>query len=104
MERRTFLVRSGQTVVCALAAHTPESRPWAVQPQSQDSSNTIEQRVAAVIQAYDAQGNHRTGTDVDRKSGEWLVEEVRRLGVNPSLEPFTLNRVDPQACYIRVGN
>jgi len=92
------------TVVCALAAHTPESRPWAVQPQSQDSSNTIEQRVAAVIQAYDKQGNHRTGTDVDRKSGDWLVEEVQRLGVNASLESFTLNRVDPQSCYLRVGN
>jgi hypothetical protein len=24
--------------------------------------------------------------------------------VKPSLEPFTLNRVDPQSCYLRVGN
>src|SRR5215468_7448401 len=104
MERRTFLVRGGQTLVCALAPHAAKSRIQAVQIRSADSSNTIEQRVAAVIQAYDAQGNHRTGTDVDRKSGEWLVEEVRRLGVNPSLDPFTRNRVDPLACYIRVGN
>jgi hypothetical protein len=104
MERRTFLVRGGQTLVCALAPHAAKSLIPAVQIRSVDSSNIIEQRVATVIQTYDAQGNHRTGTDVDKKSGEWLAEEVRRLGVNASLESFTLNRVDPQSCYLRVGN
>ena len=77
MERRTFLVRGGQTLVCALAPHAAKSRIQAVQIRSADSSNIIEQRVATVIQTYDAQGNHRTGTDVDKKSGEWLAEEVR---------------------------
>src|SRR5262249_21972584 len=81
-----------------------KSRIQAVQIRSADSSNIIEQRVATVVQTYDAQGNHRTGTDVDKKSGEWLAEEVRRLGVNASLDSFTLNRVDPQSCYLRVGN
>jgi hypothetical protein len=69
----------------------------------QHSSVTIEQRVAAVVQAYDAQGNHRTGTEVDKISAEWLAREVRRRGVRPTLEPFTLNRVDSQLCYLRVG-
>src|SRR5215472_5714306 len=100
MKRRTFLVRGGQTL-CALAA--TNSRLVAVQPHSQDSLNTIEQRVASVIQTYDAQGNHRTGTDVDRKSGEWLAEELRRLAVSASLEPFTLSRIDPQSCYLRIA-
>jgi len=104
MERRTFLVRGSQTLVCALVPHAAKSRIQSVQIRSADSSNIIEQRVATVIQTYDAQGNHRTGTDVDKKSGEWLAEEVRRLGVNASLESFTLNRVDPQSCYLRVGN
>ncbi len=104
MERRTFLVRGGQTLVCALAPHAAKSHIQAVQTRSGDSSNIIEQRVATVIQTYDAQGNHRTGTEVDKKSGEWLAEEVRRLGVNASLESFTLSRVDPQSCYLRVGN
>jgi hypothetical protein len=104
MERRTFLVRGSQTLVCALVPHAAKSRIQSVQIRSADSSNIIEQRVATMIQTYDAQGNHRTGTDVDKKSGEWLAEEVRRLGVNASLESFTLNRVDPQSCYLRVGN
>jgi hypothetical protein len=64
----------------------------------------LEQRVAAVIQTYDAQGNHRTGTEVDKASAEWLANQVRKLGVEPSLEPFTLSRVDPQLCYLRIGD
>jgi hypothetical protein len=37
--------------------------------------------VAAVIQTYDAQGNHRTGTEVDKASAEWLANELRKLGM-----------------------
>jgi len=104
MQRRKFLVRGGQTLAYALAAHAARSSVQSIDEESQDSSSTLEQRLATVIQAYDAQGNHRTGTEVDRQSGEWLAEEVRRLGVRPSLEPFALSRVDPQSCYLRVGN
>jgi hypothetical protein len=63
----------------------------------------LEQRVADVIRTYDAQGNHRTGTDVDLASAEWLANQVRQSGAEPSLEPFTLSRFDPQACYLRIG-
>ena len=104
MERRTFLVAGSQTMVCALASRATKSGLRAEQKQSQGLSNTLEQRVTAVIQAYDAQGNHRTGSEVDGESGEWLTQEVRRLGVKSSLEPFSLSRVDPQLCYLRVSN
>ena len=60
--------------------------------------------MAGVIQAYDAQGNHRTGTDADEASAEWLAEEMRQLGAEPSLEAFTLSRVDPQSCYLRIAD
>jgi hypothetical protein len=53
----------------------------AITPKAHD---TLEQRVAAVIQAYDGQGNHRTGTEVDRVSAEWLANQVRQLGVEAS--------------------
>ena len=42
-----------------------------------------------------AQGFHRTGTAVDRLSGEWLASEVREIGLEPVLEEFSLSRVDP---------
>jgi hypothetical protein len=55
----------------------------------------VRQRIGAVIRAYEAQGFHRTGTDVDRLSGEWLANEVREIGLQPALEEFSLSRVDP---------
>jgi hypothetical protein len=56
-----------------------------------------------VVEAYDAQGNHRTATPVDNASAEWLALEVRRAGAEASLEPFALRRIDLVACYLRIG-
>jgi hypothetical protein len=68
-----------------------------------DSPEGLEQRLARIMQAYDAQGNHRTGTDVDNASAEWLAREVRQLGTEASLEPFSLDRIDPRLCYLRIS-
>jgi hypothetical protein len=64
----------------------------------------LERRVASQLQAFDAQGNHRTGTVVDNASAEWLAGQVRQLGIEPSYETFTLSRVDPQLAYARLAN
>jgi hypothetical protein len=58
--------------------------------------DALEQRVGSVIEAYDTQGIHRTGTEVDCLSAEWLVDCARHLGVEATMEPFALSRVDPQ--------
>jgi hypothetical protein len=55
----------------------------------------VQQRIGDLIRAYEEQGHHRTGTAVDRKSADWLADEVRRIGLEPVLEEFTLSRVDP---------
>src|SRR5713101_1992245 len=104
MKRRAFFVTGGQALVFALAARTTVSSLLSGQQQLQASPDSLEHRVATVIQAYDAQGNHRTGTEVDRLSAEWLSWEVQRLDLRASLEPFTLSRVEPQSCYLRVGD
>jgi len=75
MERRAFLTASGQIALLTL---TGVKRIGTIL-QATPTIDAVEQRVAAVIEAYDAQGNHRTGTEVDRLSGEWLVSQVRRL-------------------------
>ena len=103
MQRREFLVASGQAVAFAFSTRATHSKALSSDQEPSRSEDTVEQRVSAIIQAYDAQGNHRTGTEVDRLSAEWLAAEVRRLGLEPSLESFTLDRVDPQTCYLRVG-
>lgn len=103
MKRRTLFLSGGQTLLFALAARAAGSSFLSAQKQSQDSSDTLEQRVATVIQAYDTQGNHRTGTEVDRVSAEWLASQVRQLGAESSLESFTLSRIDPQSCYLHIA-
>jgi hypothetical protein len=53
-----------------------------------------ETRIRRVIEAYESQGIHRTATDVDRASAEWLSQEVRATGLAPALESFLIQRVD----------
>jgi hypothetical protein len=60
-------------------------------------------RIARIIQEYDAQGLHRTGTDVDDTSGAWLQEQARAAGAMAALERFRLGRVELHACTIGVG-
>jgi hypothetical protein len=55
----------------------------------------VQRRIGSVIRTYEAQGFHRTGTAVDRISGDWLADEVRRIGLEPMREEFSLSRVDP---------
>lgn len=55
----------------------------------------MQQRIGTIIRAYEEQGFHRTGTAVDRRSGEWLANEVRQIGLEPKLEEFSLSRIDP---------
>ena len=64
----------------------------------------MQQRIGAVIRAYETQGFHRTGTDVDRTSGDWLANEVRRIDLAPMLEEFALSRVDPVVATIAVND
>lgn len=66
--------------------------------------DTVEQRLGAVVEAYDSQGIHRSGTDIDRRSADWLVDYARGLGVEATLEPFALNRIDPQPSFVRVAD
>jgi hypothetical protein len=55
----------------------------------------VQQRIGALIQAYAEQGFHRTATDVDHASGDWLAGVVREIGLEPAREEFSLSRVDP---------
>jgi hypothetical protein len=55
----------------------------------------VQRRIADIIRSYEEQGLHRTGTAVDRRSAEWLANEVRHIGLEPVLEEFALNRIDP---------
>jgi hypothetical protein len=103
MKRRDLFWFGRQAVFSALTARAIGRRELFAQKESQMAPGSLEQRVASLLQAYDGQGNHRTGTEVDNASGRWLAQEARLAGAETSLEPFSLSRVDPQSCYLRVG-
>lgn len=79
----------------------------ALEPASTSAStgfaDDVEARVDGVLQAYDAQGAHRTGTDVDRLSGEWLREQASRAGARARLETFPLDRLDVREAFVEIG-
>ena len=56
-------------------------------------SQSLDQRIAGYISDYDAQGIHRTGTEVDLKSAEWLSDLIRDMGLEATLNPLPLERI-----------
>jgi hypothetical protein len=53
-----------------------------------------EARIRNIIAAFEKQGFHRTATDVDRASADWLCREVEQAGLTPDREAFSIDRVD----------
>jgi hypothetical protein len=102
-KRRDLFWFGGQAAISAFAAGAIGGGELFAQRKAQLPPGSLEQRVAALLQAFDAQGNHRTGTEVDNASAQWLAHEARLGGAETSLEPFSLSRVDPQSCYLRIG-
>lgn len=96
LSRRTFLhALAGGITVPAVRGRTPEAAAQKV--------DTIQGRADALLRAFDAQGHHRTGTDVDRASGEWLRAEAARAGGQARLVSFDLDRLDVQEAYVEVA-
>jgi hypothetical protein len=85
MTRRDWLYLAGQT---ALLAQDNLTHP------------DPKRRIAQIIRAYEKQGFHRTGTKVDRISGDWLATEVRQSGLTPArqLPANLLTAIDVTTC------
>lgn len=75
----------------------------AIAGQGGDRS-ALERRIARLVREFERQGHHRTGTDVDRRSAEWLSDQVEQRSLAPALEPFSLSRVDPIAVSVIAGD
>ena len=96
ISRRTWLE---MTVLGTLASVASARRTAAQTAPASDREN----RVRRIIRAFEEQGFHRTGTAVDRASANWLREEARQAGLNASLEPFSLQRVDIVSAALIAG-
>jgi len=82
-------------------------REWAAlaaAPLLAQSVSETQRRIAKVVREYGEQGIHRTATDVDRASGDWLMAQVREAGLEPAREMFSISRVDPVAGFVASGS
>ena len=62
----------------------------------------LAEHVARWLTAWDGQGWHRTATAGDEAGARWLAGEVAALGVEPFVEAFSLERLDPVASYLEL--
>jgi len=70
---------------------------------SEPDSREQERRIARVIEEYDRQGWHRSGTEVDAASASWLADRVADCGLEPTLESVPFDRFDPGPAYVQTG-
>src|SRR5204863_1698647 len=80
--------------IAAASAYAVAALPRRVAVAQDGTAGGVECRISRIIDEYAEQGFHRTGTTVDRLSGDWLRKEVRQVGLPPTLESFSLSRVD----------
>ena len=80
--------------ITAASAYAVAALPRRVAVAQDGTAGGVEGRISRIISEYAEQGFHRTGTTVDRLSGDWLRKEVRQVGLAPTHESFSLSRVD----------
>jgi len=51
---------------------------------------------------YVSLGEHRTGTKVDLATSAWLLDEMRKAGLQAEYLPFPLRLFDMKACWVEV--
>ena len=67
-------------------------------------NKSLEQRVATILETYDQQGIHRTGTIGDTENAHYLAEQIKAAGQKPLLTKFRHLRVDPIQSELQIGN
>ena len=56
------------------------------------------------VRVYDSQGWHRTATEVDNQSGQWLIDTLSTMGLEASAVPFPFSRIDASECLVSAGS
>ena len=62
------------------------------------------ERIADIFRAYHLQGAHRTATEVDNESGQWLAGQASHMGAEVAPRRFVIDRVDLRACQVENGS
>lgn len=57
-----------------------------------------------IVRTFDNQGWHRTATEVDQQSGQWLVRSLQAIGLDARAIPFPFGRVDASESSVSAGS
>ncbi len=63
----------------------------------------MQTRIESDIRGWDAILDHRTGTDGDRATAEWLADAIDQAGAEPRLDAFPFRRRVLHDCAVTVG-
>lgn len=65
--------------------------------------SAMQERIVRDIAAWDAIEDHRTGTQGDARTAEWLADAIRAAGLEPDVARFPFERRVLNECRITVG-
>lgn len=66
--------------------------------------SALEHSIAEIINEYAEQGIHRTGTEVDHHSADWLIQKIESLGVAATDTAFEFQRLQPITTQLVIGD
>ena len=67
-------------------------------------ASALRRQAAEDIQGWDAIADHRTGTEGDKETAEWLVDAARSEAASPMLDTFPLARWALRRCTVEIGD
>lgn len=65
--------------------------------------SSVQSRITNDLREWDANPEHRTGTDGDRLTSEWLASKIRDVGQDPTIDEFPFRRRTPKECRVVLG-
>lgn len=102
MIRATLLMRLTAlycVTVLVCTAQAQESR----KDGASAKSDGLRERIVNDLQKWDSITDHRTGSDGDNATAEWLADEIRAVGLTPVLDRFEFQRRVLKECSVTIG-
>ncbi|MEQ1730162.1 MAG: hypothetical protein ABL982_17480, partial [Vicinamibacterales bacterium] len=87
----------------ALAAAPMAALPRLAFGQTDGADAVRRERIADVFRMFHLLGSHRTATEPDNETAEWLVGEVSKRGAECTPRQFALDRVVLRAAFLEAG-
>ena len=73
-------------------------------PMKNSAESAMQNSIAEIISEYAEQGIHRTGTEVDHHSADWLIQKIESLGVAATDTAFEFQRLQPITTQLVIGD